>query len=373
MTAIERLIEIDNPFHITQAHDALFVEALREAVKWHLEHNQVYSNLAAKRGFQLSQLQTIAEVPLVPHIFVNAFKYHELLSVPQDQIVLTLTSSGTTGQKSQIMFDQVSLDRGLRMVDRVFDTMGLKRLDQKVNYILFAYDPEEAKQVGTAYTDDNLTNLTQKGRIYHALRWNAEKKDFEFRPAECYAKLREYVQEGLPVRLLGFPAFLHHLVQYHQASGEPPLRLGDDSYVLTGGGWKTSETAAIDKQQFIREVAQVLGIPGANLRDGYGLVEHGIAYIECREHHFHVPAFARALIRDVGSLDVLPDGEIGFLHLVTPYMNSMPNISLLTSDLAITGRECPCGRTSAYIELRGRAGTKKNKGCAFTAAQLLSK
>src|SRR4029079_13163454 len=111
------------------------------------------------------------------------------------------------------------------------------------------------------------------------LRWNAEKGDFEFRPAECYARLREYAAEGLPVRLLGFPAFLHRLVRYHETSGEPPLQLGDDSYVLTGGAWKTSEPEAIDKPQFIAEVARVLGIPGANLRDGYGLVEHGIAYI----------------------------------------------------------------------------------------------
>src|SRR5438874_1312439 len=132
MSAIDQLGEIKEPFAITPEADALFVAALQEAVAWHLEQNQVYRNLAAKRGFSLEHLRTIADVPQVPHIFVNAFKYHELLSVPAEEVVLTLTSSGTSGQKSQIMFDQVSLDRGLRMVDRVFETMGLKRLDQQV-------------------------------------------------------------------------------------------------------------------------------------------------------------------------------------------------------------------------------------------------
>ncbi|MNX30638.1 Acyl-protein synthetase, LuxE [compost metagenome] len=371
MVAIDRLVEIDSLYDLTPEHDAAFVEAMREASAWHMEHSEVFKNLARKRGFTPDALQGVDDVADVPHLFVNAFKQYEILSVPAENVVLTLTSSGTSGQRSQIMFDQLSLDRGLRMVDRVFEAMSLKRPEQVVNYILFAYDPEEARQVGTSYTDDNLTNLTQKGKVYHALRWNSEKREFEFRPAECYAKLLEYAEDGLPVRLLGFPAFLHRLVQYHQESGAPPLALGPDSYVLTGGGWKTSEHAAIDKDRFIDEVSRTLGIPPGNLRDGYGLVEHGIAYIECEHHRFHVPAFARAFARDVGTLEPLPDGEVGFLHLVTPYMRSMPTISLLTSDLAKVGHDCPCGRNSGTIVLQGRAGTRKNKGCAITAAQLL--
>lgn len=371
MTAIDRLVEIGDLFDLKPTHDALFVEAMREACAWHLERSEAYRNLAIKRGFTLQELQGIDDLPKVPHVFVNAFKAHEIRSVPPEEVVQTFTSSGTSGQKSQIMFDQPSLDRGLRMVDRVFDAMGLRRPDMLVNYILFAYDPEEARQVGTAYTDDHLTTLTRKGKVYHALRWNPDKREFEFRPAECYARLLEYAAEGLPVRLLGFPAFLHRLVQYHRESSPEPLALGPDSFVLTGGGWKTSEDSAIDKERFVAEVSAVLGIPPGNIRDGYGLVEHGIAYIECEQHRFHVPAFARAYAREVGTLEVLPDGEVGFLQLLTPYMRSMPTLSLLTSDLARVDHDCPCGRNTATIRLAGRAGIRKNKGCAITAAQLL--
>jgi hypothetical protein len=37
----------------------------------------------------------------------------------------------------------------------------------------------------------------------------------------------------------------------------------------------------------------------------------------------------------------------------------------------VVREDCPCGRTTATIEIVGRAGTRKNKGCAITAAQLL--
>jgi hypothetical protein len=85
-----------------------------------------------------------------------------------------------------------------------------------------------------------------------------------------------------------------------------------------------------------------------------------------------VSHFARAIIRDVETLEPLPDGEPGFLNLVTPYLLSMPAISLLTSDLAVRHTGCPCGRSTATLDLRGRLGTRKNKGCAIAATQLLT-
>ncbi|MNY42103.1 Acyl-protein synthetase, LuxE [compost metagenome] len=93
--------------------------------------------------------------------------------------------------------------------------------------------------------------------------------------------------------------------------------------------------------------------------------------MQCEHHRFHVPTFARAYVRDVGTLEVLPYGETGFLNLVTPYNLAMPAMSLLTSDLATLHADCPCGRAMPTVTIIGRAGTRKNKGCAISASQLL--
>ncbi|MBU6428582.1 MAG: acyl-protein synthase, partial [Cyanobacteria bacterium REEB65] len=148
-------------------------------------------------------------------------------------------------------------------------------------------------------------------------------------------------------------------------------RLHPRSFVHTGGGWKKSEHEAIDKAQLRAMVQQAFGIPEANIRDGYGLVEHSVPYIECEQHRLHVSAFARAIVRDVETLAPLPAGAVGFLELLTPYIRSMPAHSLLTADLAAIGRQCPCGRQAPWIDLKGRAGIKKNKGCAIAAAETL--
>lgn len=365
MTALERLMATPEPY---RPDDALFVQAMNEAVAHHQAHNEAYRKLCELQGF--TTLSAPDDLPRVPWIFVNVFKRHELLSVPRDSIALNLTSSGTGGQKSQIFFDQPSLDRGLHMVDRCFEAMGLTAPDEAVNYLCFSYDPVEAAQVGTAFTDDVVSQLTARRAVTYALRWDAAKAQFTFRDQDCLEALDRYQADGYPVRILGFPAFLHRLMQQLKQAGKT-LQLGDRSFVLTGGGWKTAEDEQIPKAAFVEEVEAVLGIPGGNVRDGFGLVEHGVPYLECAHHRFHVPAYARAFVRDTATLELVPDGQVGFLHLVTPYLLSMPAISLLTSDLARIARDCPCGRPTATIELMGRAGIRKNKGCAITAAQLL--
>jgi phenylacetate-coenzyme A ligase PaaK-like adenylate-forming protein len=368
--ALDALMAVANRYD-HPGTDILFLAAMQESLAWHYEHNGVYRTMCGMMGFPPERLQTVAQIPKVPWIFVNVFKHHELLSVPRDQVVFHLTSSGTGGQKSQIFFDQGSMDRGYDMVRRCFDAYGLVSPDEEVNYLLFAYDPEEAKNVGTAATDDFITGFAKGHRTHHALKWNARTQAFEFDLERTYAALLAFAAEGYPVRILGFPAFLHRLLSHHRDLGGAALNLGPRTFVFTGGGWKTAEDERIDKTAFIAAVAEVLGIPHGNLRDGFGMVEHGVPYIECEAHRFHVPAYSRAFARDVETLAVLPDGEEGLLHLVTPYLYSMPAISLLTSDMATVTRDCPCGRPTTTLDLRGRAGTRKNKGCAIAAAQLL--
>lgn len=368
--ALDRYMALPGIYQSSSEQDAAFVAAMQEALAWHLSRNVAYRNLCRQAGFGPANLRTIQDVPRVPHVFVNVFKEHELLSIDRSQVALNLTSSGTTGQKSQIFFDAGSLARGLAMVDRAHEEMGLSRLDLPTNYVIFAYDPDEAKNVGTAYTDSNITKFAPKKRSYHALRWDEAAGSFTFREAETLAVIQSYAEEGLPVRFLGFPAFLYRLMKRLRAEGKR-YDLGADSYVMTGGGWKKSEAEAIAFEEFLAEVESVLGIPAANVRDGYGMVEHGVPYLQCEHHRFHVPTFARAYAREVGTLEVLPFGETGFLHLVTPYNLAMPALSLLTSDLATLEANCPCGRGTPTISLQGRAGTRKNKGCAISAAQLL--
>ena len=112
-------------------------------------------------------------------------------------------------------------------------------------------------------------------------------------------------------------------------------------------------------------------IPQQNVRDLFGMVEHGIPYVDCEHGNLHVPIYARARVLDPESLKSLEDGEVGLLHLMTPYLSSYPSISLLTTDKAVIDNNCPCGRPGKTFKILGRAGLAKHKGCAIKALDLL--
>ncbi len=181
--------------------------------------------------------------------------------------------------------------------------------------------------------------------------------------------LKLYEQEGLPVRLFGFPAFLNETVERMDKLGVH-LKLHPDSLVFLGGGWKGKAKEAISKEALYQKVTRVLGIPNKRLRDGFGSVEHCIPYVECAQHEFHQPVWSHVFIRDVETLKPIESG-IGFLSFVSPYMTSMPAHAVTMGDLASVHHNCSCGNPRPYFRLIGRAGTTQNKSCAIAAAEIL--
>ena len=103
-------------------------------------------------------------------------------------------------------------------------------------------------------------------------------------------------------------------------------------------------------------------------------MEHPILYCDCKRHHFHVPAYSRVVIRDVHTLEPVPNGIPGLVNLITPMVRGTPILSVMTDDLGILhdGESCGCGISSPYLEILGRVGLKDIKTCAAGAAELLT-
>jgi len=362
--ATDRLFET-NPFDFSPANRALFVESFRETAAAHYQGNAVFRAFWDDAGLKPESIQTEADLVKVPPIMVHLFKERELCSVPRDQVALTLTSSGTGGQKSQQFLSQRSLDRVKRLAYVIHRELGMVS-DDKVSYLCFTYDPRIAKDLGTAFTDELLTSFTGINEVYYALQWNEKKSDFVFKAEGVVQTLKRFATLGHPVRILGFPAFLYKVLKEHDLR----LHLGPKTWVQTGGGWKGFADEEIPKEDFRAFVAARLGMPPENIRDMFGMVEHGIPYCDCKRGKLHVPNFARVFIRAPRTLDVRPEGETGLIQFQCTYNDSYPAMSLLTTDYGRLGR-CDCGLPGQTLEILGRAGVTKHKGCAVKAAELL--
>lgn len=363
-TKTQLLLESD-PFDFGSKNKSVFLESFVENSLFHYDHHPLIKGLWDREKLHPSLIKTEQDLELAPAVMVHLFKEHELVSVPKEEIVLTLTSSGTGGVKSQQFLSQLSLDNVKRLAYKIHESLGMTDVET-YNYLCFTYDPAVAGDLGTAFTDELLTNFTQKNEVYYAIQWNEEKKDFVFNEQGVVETLKRFEASKIPTRILGFPAFLYELIEKYDLH----LNLGPRSWLQTGGGWKGKADKEIPKNEFRHFIHQRLGIPLEHQRDLFGMVEHGIPYVDCEKGNLHIPNYARVFVRSPFDLCVLPKGERGLLQFLCSYNFSYPAFSLLTTDYGRLG-SCDCSLGGDTLILDGRAGVHKHKGCAIKALEMI--
>jgi phenylacetate-coenzyme A ligase PaaK-like adenylate-forming protein len=359
------------PFNYSTNNLKLLADALRYAARYQSKRSKFLSAYYKMLGFNPDTIKKYSDIEKIPFVFVNALKERDLTTLPPEEIILELKSSGTSGQRSRMQLDLGSLLRVRRMAYNVFNALGLADLKNEHDYLCFTYDPEFAGDVGTAWTDKLLTYFTKKGEIYYSFKWDAAKRDFYFDIENAVKKMKEYEEKQSMVRLLGFPAFALKLTEeFKKVFGRYP-KLNPASSVITGGGWKNLSDEAIDKKTYRKILADNLSIPVENVRDLFGMVEHGVAYVDCRLGNFHIPIYGKIISRDPISFKNLGYGKKGLLQFITPYLTSYPSFSVLSSDWGEVKEGCDCGLDGPVLEVCGRAGVRKLKGCAVSAAHML--
>jgi phenylacetate-coenzyme A ligase PaaK-like adenylate-forming protein len=370
LASVEKVCKLSDPYAPSAEIDLAFIQAMKEITRWHQEKSPFYRQFVKDSGFDLNQWNgDISKLPSIPAEF---FKYHAIKTVTDDNVHINLTSSGTSGQKSQMFFDQWSLGSAQKMVDLIFSYYGWITPETKANYLLYSYQTEADSRLGTSFTDNFLTKYAPVNRVDYALKMTG-KGSHDFDVFGAIRTLQEYEVQGLPVRIFGFPSFFYFTLQRMKDLKYKPLKLSAESLVFLGGGWKGYANQEIKKSDLYTLAEEMLGIPNERLRDGFGSVEHCIPYIECTNHHFHIPVYSKVLIRDLKDLSVVGYDRPGFLQFVSPYITSAPAHSVTMGDLAKlhTAESCGCGLKTDWFEILGRAGVSKNKSCAIAAAELL--
>src|SRR3954447_12409857 len=350
--------------------DAAFLAAMQEVFAHHYAASDVYRGVCDLSGLTPADLRAFDDLPRVPWLLVDVFKRYDLLSVPREDLAITFTSSGTSGQKSHVSIDQASWDRQTAMRRNIMASLGLISPDP-ANYLCFSYDEQTGGQRGAAYTHTIYTTFAPAHEIHWAIHAGPGGEP-AFDAQECSTTLRQYARQPYPLRITGFPAFAWHTLEALKENG-PPLHFDTASLVIHGGGWKTAQGESVPPDVYAATVNEWLGIPPSRVRDVYGFVEHGVPYITCESGNFHVPIYARAYTREPGTERLLPEGEAGLLQVLSPYNWAQPGLSILATDYARVARGCPCGRQTPYLVLLGRAGVRKHQGCALTASELLMK
>ena len=367
MSYIRRLFASKDIYDTAGTED-LFVRAMKENALFHYDNCSDYKRILDERSFDpksISSFDDLVRMPFIPTLY---FKHHELASVPEKKQFIKATSSGTGGKMSNICFDLKTLLTGSKMVINVGKYHKLWS-PIPVNYIIFGYQPTKQNKTAVSKTAYGFTffapaksrtfalEMTEKG---YELSWNRVLKAME----KCS-------KSNSPMRTIGFPAYTYFLLKDMKEKGIR-YKMPKGSMVTLGGGWKQFYTEKVEKEEFYALVKEILDIEEDHIVEFFGAVEHPILYTDCSCHHFHIPVYSRVVIRDPDTLQPLPDGETGLVNLMSPMMNSVPLLSVMTDDLGVVHSEgCPCGAKSPWLEIIGRVGVGDIVTCAAGADEYL--
>ncbi|MBQ8176534.1 MAG: acyl-protein synthetase [Oscillospiraceae bacterium] len=369
MSYTKKLFRLKAPFDTEQSNE-LFLKAVRENCEYHYKNCPEYKQILDGAGFSpedLKEYRDIERLPFIPTLF---FKKNRLYSMPERKMFIHATSSGTSGRFSDIGFDLGGLLCGLDMVITVAKRWKLLS-PVPCNYIILGYRPHRSNKTAVAKTAYGYTLFSPALSRTFALKY----KDGKYFPDldGIANSIVRHSKSRFPLRFIGFPSYTYFVMKLMEERGIA-VQLPKRSLIMLGGGWKQFYKEQADKGEFYALAKKVLGIDEENIIEAFGAAEHPILYCDCEKHHFHVPVYSRVIIRDVHTLEPVPDKQIGLVNLITPMVKATPILSIMTDDLGILhdGSECGCGIESPYLEIIGRVGLRDIKTCAAGAAEILS-
>ncbi len=293
-----------------------------------------------------------------PFLPVTIFKCMELKSIPEDEVVRQVTSSGTSGQQvSQIFLDgetSAAQQRALCMITG--DFIGDKRIPM---LIIDSPDVLRDRSKFTARGAGIMGFSMMSSGRYYALT-DEMKPDWE--AIEAFA---EKAGEG-PSFAFGFTYIIWSCLYRELKAAGRSFDLGN-CHLIHGGGWKKLQNERVSDPEFKAGLKEVCNIN--RISDYYGMAEQtGSIFMQCEEGHLHASIYSDIFILDFEDFSSCSRGDEGLIALVSVLPKSYPGHKLLTEDQGrILGEDdCPCGRKGKYFEISGRIRKAEVRGCSDT-------
>lgn len=332
---------------------------LHELTLFHYENCEAYRRMMNAIGLNRENLPEYDQLPFLP---VRLFKEFELRSVCNEEIIKTMTSSGTTGQQvSRIFLDRETSVNQTKALTRIVSSyIGTKRI------------PMLILDSSNVIKNRNMFSARGAGILGFSMFGSKKVYALDDEMELNIPIIREFLEEHReePIFMFGFTFMIwQHFYKQLLADGyRPDLSKG---ILIHGGGWKKLITESVSAIDFKRSLHEVCGILPENIHDYYGMVEQtGTIYMECEKGHLHTSAFSDILIRRAKDFSLAEMGESGIIEVVSILPESYPGHVLLTEDEGVILGEddCPCGRKGKYFKINGRIKNAEIRGCSDTYA-----
>ncbi len=342
------------PYSLSRSDkEDLFNSFLPHLSRYHYNECLPFRKMMDGVGFRIDQEYRYSELPFLP---VRLFKMYDLKSVGKEEVVKTMTSSGTSGQAvSRIYLDRETASNQTKVLTKIVSSFIGK---QRVPMIIIDSDAVVKNRNLFSARGAAILGFSMFGtkRIY-ALNENMELN---------VELLLQFLEEhkGERIFLFGFTFMIWQ--HFYKELKEKRVKLDLSNAVLIhGGGWKKLISESISNLEFKKRLNQETGI--VDVHDYYGMVEQtGSIYMECEYGHLHAPIFSDVIIRRAVDFSEAKVGEKGIIQVVSLLPKSYPGHSLLTEDegMLLGEDDCVCGRKGKYFKILGRLKNAEIRGCS---------
>lgn len=300
------------------------------------------------------KLDSLSNYPFIP---VRLFKEYGLKSIKDEEILKTMTSSGTSGQSvSKIFLDKHTASLQIKVLAKILsEFMGKKRLPMLIidtKKVLKDRNSFSARGAG-------ILGFTMFGfDVTYALD---EDMNIDFEVVENF--LDKHKDED--IFIFGFTSIIWEHFHKPLINSEKKIDI-NRGILLHGGGWKKLQNEAVDSKTFKELLYSTTGIK--RIHNYYGMIEQtGSIFMECEEGHFHCSDYSDIEIVNE-NFEICEYSKTGLVKLYSLLPYSYPGHIILTEDSGeIIGEDdCPCGRTGRYFKIHGRVKNAEVRGCSDT-------
>ncbi len=336
-------------------------ELLNKALLGLTQHHYLsclpYRRMLDGLGFDASKAHSFKDLPFLP---VSLFKLNDLLSVPKEEIVKTMTSSGTTGQAvSKIYLDKATSANQTKVLTKIVSSfIGKQRLP------MIIIDTE------AVIKNRNLFSARGAGILGFSMFGSQRVFALTEQMKLDFDELLKFIKkhEGKRIFVFGFTFMIYQ--HFYKELVKNNIRIDlSEAVLFHGGGWKKLKSKE-SPEGFKKRLNDACGI--TKVHDYYGMVEQtGTIYVECEQGYLHAPIYADIIIRNPQDFSVSPVGARGIIQVVSILPRSYPGHSLLTEDEGVLIGEdsCLCGRKGKYFKIIGRIKNAELRGCSDTYAE----
>lgn len=350
---IDEILQLDCYSIAQEQKQVILLDQLNKLTRHHRRQCPAYNRLLEASGYGHDSVTDIHDLFPLP---VRLFKEYELKSCDPDDVIKTMTSSGTTSQRvSRIFLDRYTAGYQTKALVKIIQHyLGKQRLPMLIvdtSAIIKDRKLFSARGAG-------ILGFSTFGRDHtYVLDENME---IDFETLETF--LDRY--KGDKIFVFGFTFMVWQYLYKPLLKSGKKLNL-ENGVLIHSGGWKKLIEQAVDNATYNKSIRRQTGLK--HIYNFYGMVEQvGSIFMECKEGYLHAPTFADVVIRDFFTLRPVPFGQEGVIQVLSVLPHSYPGHSLLTEDIGVIAGEddCPCGKKGKYFSVKGRIAKAELRGCS---------